>query len=80
MSRIIQSAQEALAIAKGEMDPKEYAVHSVAVSCERNRTVIDAKSAPNAETIAAMEECRNPATLKSYATPSELWAELDADL
>ncbi len=62
------------------MDPKEYAVHSVAVGNECNRAVIDAKSVPNAETIAAMEGCRNPATLKSYATPSELWAELDADL
>ena len=27
MSWIIQSAKEALAIAKGEMDPKEYEVH-----------------------------------------------------
>lgn len=27
MSRILQSAQEALAIAKEEMDPTEYAVH-----------------------------------------------------
>jgi putative transcriptional regulator len=27
MSRILQSAEEALAIAKGEMDPNEYAVH-----------------------------------------------------
>lgn len=27
MSRILQSAQEALAIAKGEMDASEYAVH-----------------------------------------------------
>ena len=27
MRRILQSAEEALAIAKGEMDPSEYAVH-----------------------------------------------------
>jgi hypothetical protein len=28
MSRILQAAREALAIAKGEMDPSEYAVHA----------------------------------------------------
>ncbi len=53
---------------------------AVIIPIEEWRDILRRLDEPNAETIAAMEECRNPATLKSYATPSDLWAELDADL
>lgn len=52
---------------------------AVIVPIEAWREILRKLAEPNAETIAAMEEGRNPATLKSYATPHDLWAELDAD-
>lgn len=71
MSRILQGAKEALAIAKGEVDPKEYAVHSVAVSTERNRTLIDAKSVSNAEAIAVQEEEDSISWREVFDVPEE---------
>ena len=43
------------------------------------REILRRLDEPNEETLAAMEECRNPATLKAYATPADLWSELDAE-
>lgn len=52
---------------------------AVIIPIETWREILRRLDEPNAETIAAMQEGRNPAMLKSYTTPEDLWAELDAD-
>ncbi len=44
------------------------------------RDILRRLDEPNAETIFAMEEGRNPGALKRYANTGEMWADLDADL